>query len=97
MTRLVIVGASGMVGGQALRYALEHPDVDHVTSIGRRKLGISHPKLKEVLDGDFADCPAAHSIMAGSFVLQRRPNTFAQTNLLPHFSLATKRRTIHSG
>jgi len=30
-------------------------------------------------------------------VLQRRPNTFAQTNLLPHFSLATKRRTIHSG
>ena len=30
-------------------------------------------------------------------MLQRRPNTFAQTNLLPHFSLATKRRTIHSG
>jgi hypothetical protein len=30
-------------------------------------------------------------------VLQRRPNTFAQTNLSPHFSLATKRRTIHSG
>jgi hypothetical protein len=29
-------------------------------------------------------------------VLQRRPNTFAQTNQLPHFSLATKRRTIHS-
>ena len=30
-------------------------------------------------------------------MLQRRPNTFAQNNLLPHFSLATKRRTIHSG
>jgi hypothetical protein len=30
-------------------------------------------------------------------MLQQRPNTFAQTNLLPHFSLATKRRTIHSG
>ena len=30
-------------------------------------------------------------------MLQRRPNTFAQTNQLPHFSLATKRRTIHSG
>jgi hypothetical protein len=25
MKRLVIVGASGMVGGYALRYALEHP------------------------------------------------------------------------
>jgi uncharacterized protein YbjT (DUF2867 family) len=29
-----------------------------VTAIGRRKLGISHPKLKEVLHQDFADCSA---------------------------------------
>ena len=36
-------------------------------------------------------------IKARSFVLQRRPYTFAQTNLSLHFSLATKRRTIHSG
>jgi len=27
MKRLVIVGATGMVGGYALRYALEHPAV----------------------------------------------------------------------
>ena len=56
--RLVIVGASGMVGGYALRYALEHPSVEHVTSVGRRKLGISHSKLTEVLHQDFADCSA---------------------------------------
>lgn len=56
--RLVIVGATGMVGGYALRYALEHPAVGAVTSIGRRKLGVSHPKLKEVLHRDFADCSA---------------------------------------
>ena len=37
--RLVIVGASGMVGGYALRYALEDPVVGAVTAIGRRKLG----------------------------------------------------------
>src|ERR1700760_4030955 len=54
--RLVIVGATGMVGGYALRYALDHPAVGHVTAIGRRKLGISHPKLNEVLHRDFADC-----------------------------------------
>jgi uncharacterized protein YbjT (DUF2867 family) len=53
---LVIVGATGMVGGFALRYALEHPGVGRVTSIGRRSLGISHPNLKEVLHSDFADC-----------------------------------------
>ena len=56
--RLVIVGATGMVGGYALRYALDHPAVCRVTVIGRRSLGISHPKLKEILHKDFADCSA---------------------------------------
>jgi uncharacterized protein YbjT (DUF2867 family) len=56
--RLVIVGATGMVGGYALRYALEDSAVGAVASIGRRKIGISHPKLKEVLHPDFADCSA---------------------------------------
>jgi uncharacterized protein YbjT (DUF2867 family) len=55
-THLVLVGATGMVGGYALRYALEHPAVERVTAIGRRTLGISHPKLKEVLHPDFGDC-----------------------------------------
>jgi uncharacterized protein YbjT (DUF2867 family) len=55
---LVLVGATGMVGGYALRYALEHPAVERVTAIGRRPLGISHPKLKEVLHPDFSDCSA---------------------------------------
>jgi uncharacterized protein YbjT (DUF2867 family) len=56
--RLVIVGATGMVGGYAIRYALDHPSVARVTAIGRRKLGISHAKLDEVLHRDFADCSA---------------------------------------
>src|SRR5580692_5948493 len=56
--RLVIAGATGMVGGYALRYALDHPAVGRVTAIGRRKIGISHPKLDEVLHRDFGDCSA---------------------------------------
>jgi uncharacterized protein YbjT (DUF2867 family) len=56
--RLVIVGSTGMVGGYALRHALDDPTVGAVTTIGRRKLGISHAKLKEVLHPDFADCSA---------------------------------------
>jgi uncharacterized protein YbjT (DUF2867 family) len=55
---LAIVGATGMVGGYVLRYALDHPSVGLVTVIGRRRLGISHPKLKEVVHNDFADCSA---------------------------------------
>src|SRR6201997_288720 len=64
-TRVVIVGATGMVGGYALRHALEHPAVGRATSIGRRKLGISHPKLKEVLHPDFADCSALAEALSG--------------------------------
>jgi uncharacterized protein YbjT (DUF2867 family) len=63
--RLVIVGATGMVGGYALRAALEAPTVAAVTAIGRRKVGISHPKLKQVLHPDFADCSALAAPLAG--------------------------------
>lgn len=63
--RLVIVGATGMVGGYALRHALAHQAVAQVTTIGRRKVGISHPKLKEVLHQDFADSAALGGALAG--------------------------------
>jgi uncharacterized protein YbjT (DUF2867 family) len=63
--RLVIVGATGMVGGYALRYALDHTAVGHVTTIGRRKLGIPHRKLKEVLHQDFTDCSALADALSG--------------------------------
>jgi uncharacterized protein YbjT (DUF2867 family) len=63
--RLVIVGASGMVGGYALHYALENRSVGNVTSIGRRKLGISDSKLREVLHSDFADCTALTDALSG--------------------------------
>ncbi len=62
---LVIVGATGMVGGYALRYALDDSEVKSVTSIGRKKLGISHPKLKEVLHQNFADCSALSDVLSG--------------------------------
>jgi uncharacterized protein YbjT (DUF2867 family) len=63
--RLVIVGATGMVGGYALRYALAAVAIRTVTAIGRRSLGIAHPKLKEVLHRDFADCSALADAVAG--------------------------------
>jgi len=63
--RLVLIGATGMVGGYALRYALEISAVGSVTAIVRRKLGISHPKLQEVLHSDFADCFSLSHVLSG--------------------------------
>ena len=64
MTHLVIVGATGMVGGLALRYALADAGVERVTAIGRRSLGVSHPKLRDVLHQDFADCSALRDALS---------------------------------
>jgi uncharacterized protein YbjT (DUF2867 family) len=63
--QLVIVDATGMVGGYALRYALDHAAVGSVTSVGRRKVSISHPKLKELLHNNFADCSALADALSG--------------------------------
>jgi uncharacterized protein YbjT (DUF2867 family) len=63
--RLVIVGASGMVGKYALRCAIENSAVGSVTSIGRKTLGISHAKLKEVVHQDFADCSSLAETLSG--------------------------------
>jgi uncharacterized protein YbjT (DUF2867 family) len=54
-----------MVGGYALRYALADPDVGAVTAIGRRKVGVTHPKLSEVLHPDFAECSALAAPLGG--------------------------------
>jgi uncharacterized protein YbjT (DUF2867 family) len=63
--RLAIVGATGMVGGYALRCALDHPGVGGATAISRRPTGITHPKLNEVLHQDFADCSALAGALSG--------------------------------
>jgi uncharacterized protein YbjT (DUF2867 family) len=63
--RLVIVGATGMVGGYALRYALDKPAVGITTAIGRKPTSITHPKLKEVLHQNFADCSSLAGALSG--------------------------------
>jgi uncharacterized protein YbjT (DUF2867 family) len=65
MKRLVLIGASGMAGSNALRFALEHPNVEKVLSIGRKPLGFSHPRLSEVRHPDFADCSALKDVLVG--------------------------------
>jgi uncharacterized protein YbjT (DUF2867 family) len=55
-----------MVGGHALRYALDHPAVGEVTTIGRKSSQITHPKLREVLHQNFADCSPLAGTLSGN-------------------------------
>jgi uncharacterized protein YbjT (DUF2867 family) len=51
--KVMVTGATGMVGKGVLLECLDSPSVDQVLSVGRRPLGLSHPKLKEALLADF--------------------------------------------
>jgi uncharacterized protein YbjT (DUF2867 family) len=51
MKTALLLGASGLVGGQCLRILLDHPAYDHVIAVVRRPLPVSHPKLvQKVID-----------------------------------------------
>jgi uncharacterized protein YbjT (DUF2867 family) len=63
--KIILFGATGMVGAGALREALASPDVEAVLSVGRRTCGVSHPKLRELLLPDLFDFAAAEPQLAG--------------------------------
>jgi hypothetical protein len=51
--KIILTGATGMVGKGVLLECLEHPQVEEVLSISRSAAGLSHSKLKEYLISDF--------------------------------------------
>ena len=51
--RMIITGASGLVGSETLRRALDHREVSAVTALVRSPLQISHPKLEVVIHKNF--------------------------------------------
>ena len=55
MKNILIIGTNGMIGKLVLEHCLLRDDVQTITSITRKSIGISHPKLKEVLHYDFLD------------------------------------------
>lgn len=50
--KVLIFGASGMVGQGVLRECLLAPDVELVQTVGRTPVGQPHPKLREVVHAD---------------------------------------------
>ncbi|MFA7330606.1 MAG: epimerase [Candidatus Delongbacteria bacterium] len=53
--RVLLFGATGMVGRGVLLECLDDPAVDDVLVIGRRPCGLAHAKLREQLQSDFQD------------------------------------------
>src|SRR5450432_2518297 len=63
--KVIVFGASGMIGQGVLRECLLADDVSHVLSIGRTTAGVSDPKLEEILHPDFTDFSKVEDRLGG--------------------------------
>jgi uncharacterized protein YbjT (DUF2867 family) len=64
--KVILFGATGMVGQGVLRECLVDPGVDSVLSIVRAPSGVEHAKLRELVHRDFADFTAIADEFAGA-------------------------------
>ena len=63
--KILIVGATGMVGQGVLRECLAAPDVSEVTVLGRTKIESTHPKLRQLVQDDLFDLAPVESALLG--------------------------------
>lgn len=62
---VIITGATGMVGKGILLECLDHDEINEVLVIGRNKIGIDHPKLKELIHKDFTNFSGLQNQLSG--------------------------------
>ncbi|HEY8089404.1 MAG TPA: NAD-dependent epimerase/dehydratase family protein [Polyangiaceae bacterium] len=63
--RVILFGATGMIGQGVLRECLLDPGVDEVLTIGRSKTGQSNAKLRELVLPDLTNYSAVREELAG--------------------------------
>ena len=63
--KVILFGATGMVGQGVLRECLVDPGVESVLSVARRPSGKQDAKLREILHADFFDYSAIESELTG--------------------------------
>jgi uncharacterized protein YbjT (DUF2867 family) len=63
--KVIIFGATGMVGQGVLRESLLAKDVEEVLTVLRKPTGVRHSKLRELIVTDFADLSPVADQLAG--------------------------------
>jgi uncharacterized protein YbjT (DUF2867 family) len=63
--KVLIFGASGMVGQGALLESLDAPDVSQVTLVGRARLERTHPKLQQLVCVDLMNVQSIEEALRG--------------------------------
>jgi uncharacterized protein YbjT (DUF2867 family) len=63
--RVILTGATGLVGEGVLLECLSNPAVERVLVVGRRSCGVTHEKLSEALTPDFQQLDAIAGQLGG--------------------------------
>ena len=63
--KVIITGATGMVGEGVLHECLHHPAVSSILIINRKPCGVVHSKIKEIIHADFYDLSSIESHLKG--------------------------------
>ena len=63
--KVIITGATGMIGEGVLYECLNHPEVDKVLVITRKSCGYSNPKLTEIIHDNFMDFSSISDSLKG--------------------------------
>jgi uncharacterized protein YbjT (DUF2867 family) len=63
--KIILTGATGMVGEGVLFECLENPAVSEVLLVGRKLYPLEHPRLKQALAADFMELTAIEPQLAG--------------------------------
>lgn len=64
--KVVLFGATGMLGSGVLLECLDSPRVDSVLVIGRSSTGVSHAKIRETLRSDFSEFDSIRDEFVGA-------------------------------
>ncbi|MHB8206575.1 NAD-dependent epimerase/dehydratase family protein [Mucilaginibacter sp.] len=63
--KVIVTGATGMVGEGVMHECLLNPQVEQVLIVNRKSSGFTHPKLKEIIHADFFDVTSIADQLAG--------------------------------
>ena len=63
--KVILFGATGMVGQGCLRECLIDPEVETVLAVGRSPTGVQNAKLREIVHDNFLDFSTIESQLAG--------------------------------
>jgi len=65
MKKVILTGATGMIGKGVLLECLDHSEIGEVLVIGRNPVNVKHPKLKERIHKDFSDFSTIENLLTG--------------------------------